>query len=77
MDARPPQNGAKYSGAFPETFKDFFSMIEEDCEDLCGNSLLEDKVSSLSFSERLIWAFLEDLCWRYLHRKCLMLISHL
>ena len=51
MDARPPHNGNKHSG-FPETFKDFFSMIEEDSEDLCGNSLLEDKVIGL-FQKKL------------------------
>lgn len=61
MDARPPHTGTNYSGAFPETFKDFFSMIEEDCEDLCGNSLLEDKVSYVELSRafNVFWAFNE------------------
>jgi hypothetical protein len=47
LESRPPSNGGQFPASFPETFKDFFSMINEDEDHVeVISNILEDKVSS-------------------------------
>jgi hypothetical protein len=54
LETCPPSNTGQFPSSFPETFKDFFSMINEDEDHVeVISNILEDKVNGNCLLHRI------------------------